>query len=216
MIGELATPLTSLISSKTLVSRSEGLELRLWNLSERLLSVLLLLLMLPVLLVAGLTISFLARQLPLVTHTRMGRFGKPFEMLKLRTMWGARAGEEPPEGTKPFDDPRVCSRFARLCRRYSVDELPQLLHVIAGTMAFVGPRPLTKTELRRYYGQDAEEILIARPGLTGLWQVMGRSRLSYRQRRMLDLFLVRHPMTSLYARILARTIPQVISGRNSW
>lgn len=131
-------------------------------------------------------------------------------------MWGDCLNEEPLEGTKPFADPRVTSRFARLCRRHSIDELPQLVHVISGKMALVGPRPLTRRELDRYYGEDAAEMVCARPGMTGLWQVMGRSRLTYRQRRRLDLFLVRHPSVGLELWVLLRTIPNVITGRNAW
>jgi lipopolysaccharide/colanic/teichoic acid biosynthesis glycosyltransferase len=137
-------------------------------------------------------------------------------MLKFRTMWGRQPDDESWEGAKPYDDPRVSSRFARFCRRYSIDELPQLVHVISGKMAFVGPRPLTRRELEHYYAEDTFEILTVRPGLTGLWQVTGRSRLTYQQRRRLDLFLVRHQLVRLYAGILLRTIPQVITGKNAW
>jgi lipopolysaccharide/colanic/teichoic acid biosynthesis glycosyltransferase len=158
----------------------------------------------------------LCRKWPIVKHARIGQFGEPFGMMKLRTMWGGPAVDESLEGIKPADDPRVTSRFARLCRRYSVDELPQLLHVISGKMSFVGPRPLTQRELDRYYGGSAGEVLRALPGLTGLWQVKGRSRLSYRQRRRLDLFLVRHSTIGLRAVILWRTVPQVLAGRDSW
>jgi lipopolysaccharide/colanic/teichoic acid biosynthesis glycosyltransferase len=83
-------------------------------------------------------------------------------------------------------------------------------------MALVGPRPLTAGELDRHYAEHAAEVLTVRPGLTGLWQVLGRSKLTYAQRRRLDLFLVRHPLVRLQVRILLRTIPQVFSGRNSW
>jgi lipopolysaccharide/colanic/teichoic acid biosynthesis glycosyltransferase len=155
--------------------------------------------------VIGAIIIVLARRPPIVTH-----------MLKLRTMWGEHADKEPGEGIKPFDDPRVSSRFARFCRRYSVDEIPQLVHVVSGRMALVGPRPLTRGELDRHYADHAAEVLTVRPGLTGLWQVLGRSRLTYSQRLRLDLFLVRHPQVRLQAGILLRTIPQVFSGRNSW
>jgi exopolysaccharide production protein ExoY len=189
---------------------------RLWNCGERFAAFALLMLLLPLMVVIGAIIVVLSRRSPLVTHARVGRCGESFHMLKFRTMWGDHPNEEPPEVTKPFDDPRVSSRFARLCRRYSVDEIPQLVHVISGRMAIVGPRPLTRGELQRHYRSDAAEILTARPGLTGLWQVMGRSRLTYTQRRRLDLFLVRHPLIRLHAGILLRTIPQVISGRNSW
>jgi undecaprenyl-phosphate galactose phosphotransferase len=113
-------------------------------------------------------------------------------------------------------DPRVTSRFARLLRCYSIDELPQLIHIARGEMSLVGPRPITAAELDEYYGVHAAEVLTARPGLTGLWQIMGRNRLSYRQRLRLDLFLVRRCCVRLYLRVLWRTIPRVFSGKDAW
>lgn len=211
----MSTLNTSLIRLERRVS-GEPIILRAWNYGERVIALALLLVLLPMMLITGLVILLLCRRWPIVKHTRIGRFGEPFGMVKLRTMWGAASLDEPPEGIKPVDDPRVSSRFARLCRRYSIDELPQLLHVISGKMAFVGPRPLTRHELDRHYGDSAGEILRATPGLTGLWQVKGRSRLSYNQRRRLDIFLVRHLSIRLRADILWRTIPQVITGRDSW
>jgi lipopolysaccharide/colanic/teichoic acid biosynthesis glycosyltransferase len=83
-------------------------------------------------------------------------------------------------------------------------------------MALVGPRPITSVELREHYGEYATEILAARPGLTGLWQIMGRNRLSYRQRLRLDLFLVRHCCARLYLRVFLRSIPRVLSGKDAW
>jgi lipopolysaccharide/colanic/teichoic acid biosynthesis glycosyltransferase len=174
------------------------------------------LILLPLMAAAALITLILCGKWPIVKHTRIGQFGEPFGMLKLRTMWGGPEVDAPFEGIKPADDPRVSSRFARFCRRSSVDELPQLLHVISGKMSFVGPRPLTQRELERYYGSSAAEVLRALPGLTGLWQVKGRSRLSYRQRRRLDLFLVRHSTIRLRAAILWRTVPQVLAGKDSW
>jgi lipopolysaccharide/colanic/teichoic acid biosynthesis glycosyltransferase len=174
-----------------------------------------LILLLPVFTSVALTIAMLSGRRPIVKHKRIGRFAAPFAMLKFRTMWGGDTAELPAH-EKLVHDPRVTSRFARFCRRYSVDELPQLIHVMSGSMAFVGPRPLTQSELDRYYGGDAAEVLSVRPGLTGLWQVMGRSRLTYHQRRRLDLFLVRHRLVRLHARILLWTIPQVIRGKDSW
>ena len=90
------------------------------------------------------------------------------------------------------------------------------MHVVTGRMSFVGPRPLTRTELSVHYGRSARKILSAKPGLTGLWQVMGRSRLSYRQRARLDAFYVEKQSVPLYFGILARTIPQVLAGKDSW
>ena len=103
-----------------------------------------------------------------------------------------------------------------MCRRFSLDELPQLAHVVAGQMSLVGPRPITRVELAKHYGSSADEVMSLLPGMTGLWQVLGRDRLSYARRRRLDLFLVRHFSTRLYFLILLRTIPSVLLGRNAW
>jgi lipopolysaccharide/colanic/teichoic acid biosynthesis glycosyltransferase len=125
-------------------------------------------------------------------------------------------GDSPVPMRKNGCDGRVTSAFARLCRRYSLDELPQLWHIITGEMSFVGPRPLTSQELNLYYGDEAAQVLRVKPGLTGLWQTRGRNRLSYRQRRRFDLFLVSHDTPWLRASILLRTLPCVVSGKDAW
>lgn len=83
-------------------------------------------------------------------------------------------------------------------------------------MSFVDPRPLTPAELATHYREDAAEVLELKPGLTGLWQVIGRNRLTYRQRRRLDLLLVRKFSPCLYFAILVRTPARVCSGRDAW
>ena len=175
----------------------------------------------PLALTVALVIALLSRRSPLVRHRRVGWKGEELRVLKFRTMWtpGApgrfRAIEDLPEMTcfvKLPNDRRITSRFAHWCRRTSLDEIPQLLHVICGTMSFVGPRPITRAELELYYGDAAEEVLSLRPGITGLWQVMGRNRLSYAQRRRLDLCLVRRASPRLFFAILIRTVPRVLSG----
>ncbi len=113
-------------------------------------------------------------------------------------------------------DARVTSRFARFCRRHSLDELPQLLLVLAGRMSLVGPRPVTPAELTEIYGADAREIVRGKPGITGLWQVSGRNLLSAEARRMLDLQSVRDRSLHLYIRVILRTIPEVFWGGNTW
>ena len=174
-----------------------------------------------------LAVRVLSGRSPLIAHRRLGLNGEPFWVLKLRTMWDAQS---PPAGSgwieyhedtdvpvvKGAPDPRVTSRLAGFCRRYSVDELPQLLQVISGRISLVGPRPLTALELEAYYGADCREVLSVRPGLTGLWQVMGRNRLTYAQRRRLDLFYLRNWSLGLYLRILLRTPGRVLSGRDAW
>ncbi|MCL4403005.1 MAG: sugar transferase [Acidobacteria bacterium] len=200
-----------------------------WNACERVMAFLLTLALFPLLAGCAAAIFMLSRRAPLVAHARAGQHGSPLFVWKFRTMWPRapsqstpgwieylppedRAGEEP----KRAADPRVTSRFAHWCRRYSIDELPQLVHVIRGDMSLVGPRPLTFAELSRHYGDAAHEILWARPGITGLWQVSGRGRLSYAERRELDLEFVRRRSLGMYVRILARTIPLVLTGRDAW
>ena len=157
-----------------------------------------LVLLLPVLIIVAIAITALARRSPLIRHTRVGWRGKTLALWKFRTMWGAGEAVYFDPTVKSADDPRVTSRFAAWCRRRSIDELPQLLHVLRGEMSFVGPRPITRLEIDRFYGDCAEEILSVRPGLTGLWQLMGRNRLSYAKRRKLDLMFVRRASAGLY------------------
>jgi lipopolysaccharide/colanic/teichoic acid biosynthesis glycosyltransferase len=130
--------------------------------------------------------------------------------------WVEYIDEAPGPAIKNESDPRVSHPFARFCRKHSIDELPQLLHVLRGEMSLVGPRPLTAAELLRHYASDADEILEVKPGIAGLWQVSGRNRLSYAERRQLDLQFVRNRSLRLYLRILLRAIPEVWSGANSW
>ncbi len=163
---------------------------------------------------------------PLIAHRRVGWRGETLWMLKLRTMWDRKPANSEPRlveriaeeaaDCKDEDDPRVGNAFARFCRRHSIDELPQLWHVIRGEMSLVGPRPLTLAELRKHYGHDAAELLQVKPGLAGLWQVSGRNRLTYAQRKQLDLRYVRQRSLGLYLRILLQTIPEALRGANSW
>jgi exopolysaccharide production protein ExoY len=182
----------------------------------------------PLLVGSALAVTWLSGRTPLIAHRRVGWQGAPLWVLKLRTMWPDREGTPRRSGwieyidddlgpqLKHPGDPRVTSPLARFCRRHSIDELPQLWHVIRGQMSLVGPRPMTEEELRRYYGHAAQEILQVRPGLAGLWQISGRNRLTYAERRDLDLKLVRGRSARLYIQILLRTIPEVLSGSGSW
>jgi lipopolysaccharide/colanic/teichoic acid biosynthesis glycosyltransferase len=198
---------------------------RLAAMAERAAALLLLLAVAPVLLIAAVITAILSRDSPFVAHARVGHGGRPIRVIKLRTMWGAtpRSGRvfieyldsTPVPAVKTPNDPRVSSSFACFCRRYSIDELPQFWHALMGEMALVGPRPITAAELRQHYGASAAEVLSVLPGITGLWQVAGRNGLTYRQRRLLDLFLVRKRSAGLYLFVLATTARAVLSGRNS-
>ncbi len=171
----------------------------------------------------------LSGRTPFIAHKRVGWRGATLWMLKLRTMWGGETPvtrrqtrwveyieDEAGPAKKQARDPRVAGWFARFCRRHSIDELPQLWHVLAGDMALVGPRPVTPAELREHYGSDECTILDVKPGLAGLWQVSGRNRLSYTERRRLDLEFVRGRSLRMYFRILLRTVPEILNGSNSW
>jgi undecaprenyl-phosphate galactose phosphotransferase/exopolysaccharide production protein ExoY len=83
-------------------------------------------------------------------------------------------------------------------------------------MALVGPRPATGSEIRRYYGAIADEILDVKPGIAGLWQISGRNRLGYQERRELDVEYVRSRSIGMYLQILLRTIPEVWRGEDAW
>lgn len=200
-----------------------------WHLlgaGERFVAVLLLLLAGPLLLACAGIIRLLSGRSPFIAHKRVGWRGSALWMIKLRTMWDgtpARHGggwiefidDESGPARKGISDGRVPHGFARFCRRHSLDELPQLWHVVRGEMSLIGPRPITAGEIRDHYGAAAEEILSLKPGIAGLWQTSGRNRLSYEERRRLDLEFVRTRSPRMYARILLRTLPEVWGGGNT-
>jgi lipopolysaccharide/colanic/teichoic acid biosynthesis glycosyltransferase len=108
------------------------------------------------------------------------------------------------------NDPRV-TRFGRLLRKTSLDELPQFLNVIKGEMSWVGPRDILDSELAMY-GEFAAKFVTVKPGITGLWQVSGRSRLGYSERVQLDMFYIDNLSFPLDLKILFKTIPVVLLG----
>lgn len=191
---------------------------------ERVVAAISLICLSPFLAILAVTIRAASGASPLVAHRRVGLYGTTLWVYKFRTMWpSARqsgtliekiADDEPKPKLGP--DPRVTSRFALFCRRHSIDELPQLALVVAGRMSIVGPRPITRFELNEYYASDAPEVLSVKPGLTGLWQIRGRSRLTYQRRKRFDLFLVRRFSVGLYCRIAVLTIPDLVFGKSAW
>ena len=195
---------------------------------ERISALLLLLASCPLLITSALLICFLSGRSPWVAHLRIGRRHRPFWMLKLRSMWEAgvtaprSAGwieyveADAAEDGKGPSDPRVKSKFAAFCRRHSIDELPQFWHVVSGEMSLVGPRPLTRLELERHYASSATELLSVKPGLTGLWQVSGRSAIQFPERAEMDLKLVRELTPKMYLTILLRTFSALVRGQGAW
>jgi len=186
-----------------------------------------LLLLSPLLLVAGVLVRVTTPGKALFRQTRVGRHGRPFVLYKFRTMYADSADDihreyvrkllvedHPPVGGqrglyKLEADPRV-TPVGRLLRRTSIDELPQLFNVIRGDMSLVGPRPALpwETEL---FGPAHHQRCIVLPGMTGLWQVSGRNSLTMRQGLVLDIEYVERQTFALDLAILLKTVPAVFT-----
>ena len=169
-----------------------------------------LLLLSPVLLAAAVWIKLGSRGPILYRQRRVGLHGAEFEMLKLRTMV---PGSDPVGiGTAVYrDDPRVTGA-GRFLRRTSLDEIPNLVNVLRGEMAIVGPRPTIPAQVAGYTQRQRRrhEVL---PGITGWAQVRGRAGIPWEDRIELDLWYVEHRSAALDARILARTVWLVLTGQ---
>jgi exopolysaccharide biosynthesis polyprenyl glycosylphosphotransferase len=162
-----------------------------------------------------------------VSQRRIGRDGRPFPLLKFRTMVdGAErlradlmashvgGGGADPRLFKVPNDPRL-TRVGRHLRRLSLDELPQLIHVLRGEMSVVGPRPPLPEEVEGYEEWHRQRLMVT-PGLTGLWQVNGRSHLSFDEMVRLDLYYAEHWSPWLDIKIVLRTIPAVLTGNGAY
>jgi lipopolysaccharide/colanic/teichoic acid biosynthesis glycosyltransferase len=164
----------------------------------------------PLLLVAAIAIKLDSRGPVLYRQRRAGLRGEPFEVCKLRTM---RQGADPVGVGTPVleNDPRV-TRVGRFLRRLSLDELPNLVNVLRGEMAIVGPRPTIPAQVDDYTPRQRRrhEVL---PGITGWAQVQGRAGIPWEERIELDLYYVERRSTALDARILARTVWLVLTGQ---
>ena len=176
----------------------------------------------PILLVSAIAIKCTSPGPVLFKQERVGRHGRTFEVLKLRTMVQdaeARLSEvmEQNESDGPLfklkDDPRI-TRVGRILRKLSIDELPQLWNVVRGDMSLVGPRPALPREVDDW-NEELHERLRVRPGITGMWQVSGRSDSGFSEYQRLDLFYVDNWSIVIDMGILLRTIPAVISGRGA-
>jgi lipopolysaccharide/colanic/teichoic acid biosynthesis glycosyltransferase len=177
---------------------------------DLLLASLLLALASPFLALAALLVRLESRGPAFYRQRRVGQSGEPFELLKLRTMVpGAEAmgaGIYVVEG-----DPRI-TRIGRLLRRFSFDELPNLVNVLRGEMAVVGPRPTVQEQVDRYTERQRRRLDV-RPGITGWAQVNGRTSLPWPERIELDVWYVEHRSLRLDLRILAKTARMLATGR---
>lgn len=181
-----------------------------------------LLLTLPILVVAMVAIRIESKGPVIFRQVRTGVNGQHFEILKLRTMYeGADAMKaelmEQNESDGPLfkmrDDPRV-TRVGRVLRKFSIDELPQFWNVVRGEMSVVGPRPALPSEVAQWE-DDVHERLRVLPGITGIWQVSGRSETTYADYKRLDHFYVDNWSLAHDVRIVARTLGVVFSRRGA-
>lgn len=177
----------------------------------------------PVFAVIAVAIKATSRGPVLFRQTRVARKGEEFSMLKFRSMVdGAEdmlddlTDHNQHDGVlfKIREDPRI-TRVGHFLRKFSLDELPQFWNVVRGDMALVGPRPPLPTEVQRYQSATRRRLMV-KPGITGLWQVSGRSDLSWEETVRLDLYYVENWSPLLDAIILAKTVKAVLAGRGAY
>ncbi len=200
-------------------------------------SLLVLILLSPLFLILAVLIKIDSSGPVFYKHKRIGRGGKLFYLYKFRTMkiefcTGTEYGGEKadkvlqkiltdPKLKKEFkeeyklkDDPRV-TKLGKILRKTSLDELPQFINVLKGEMSLVGPRPIVKEELEKY-GEYKEYLLVLKPGVTGLWQISGRTNLSYSERVNLDIHYVQNWSLWLDFKIILKTIPAVLKKKGAY
>ena len=146
---------------------------------------------------------------PIYRQRRIGKDGEPFDVLKLRTM--VAGAESMGSGLAVNEgDPRI-TRVGALLRRFSIDELPNLVNVLRGDMAIVGPRPTVPVQVEQYTPRQRGRLAV-KPGITGWAQVNGRTTLPWDERIELDLWYIEHRSLRLDLRILLRTAAIVVGG----
>lgn len=190
---------------------------------DRSVALLLLVLLLPLLVAISVVVRATSRGPVLFKQVRVGRDGGLFRVWKFRSMYADAEQRRTALETlnehdgvlfKMRNDPRI-TPVGQFLRRYSLDELPQLVNVLRGQMSLVGPRPPLPSEVERYQG-FARRRLLVKPGLTGLWQVSGRSNLSWEDTVRLDLHYVENWSLGLDLLVLAKTLKAVVRGSGAY
>lgn len=194
-------------------------------------SSLLIILLFPVMLGVAIAVALTSKGPIFFTQERLGRFGVPFRIIKFRSMYSRqhknnvqainethREMHQRNEPAYPLNkdvpDPRI-TPVGRIIRKLSLDELPQLFNVLRGEMSLVGPRPIVEAEVE-LYGQEFAYYDLFKPGITGLWQVSGRSDIGYERRIVFDREYATNWSCGLDFEILTRTIPAVITMRGAY
>jgi len=210
-----------LLSTRTL--SIQGWNLVLKRAADLLMTSVLGLLALPLILLIALAIRLDSQGPIIYQQKRIGKNGKPFTCHKFRSMVTDADALRPViadqnEATGPLfkmrNDPRQ-TRVGRFLRRYSLDELPQLYNILCGEMSLIGPRPNLPFEVDQYQEWHKKRLSVS-PGLTGLWQVSGRSDLTFDEMVLLDIYYVENWSLALDLHILLRSIPAVVRGRGAY
>jgi len=191
-------------------------------------SLLCLILGFPLFLIIGLFVLLTSPGSIIYSHERVGRGGKPFRCYKFRTMYfdsdqrlkeilknDLKSKNEWEISFKLKKDPRITS-IGSFLRKTSLDEIPQFWNVFRGDLSVVGPRPVIKEEIKKYYGIKAYKILSLRPGLTGPWQVSGRNDCSYEERVGLDEHYLDHHSFLGDLKLIAKTVPAMLFSKGAY
>ncbi len=163
----------------------------------------------PLLVLALLAVRLESAGHPIYRQRRVGRDGRPFDVIKLRTM--VDGAEHLGAGLAVNENDARITRVGALLRRTSLDELPNLLNVLRGEMSLIGPRPTLPVQVEQYTPRERGRLAI-KPGITGWAQVNGRTALPWSERIELDLFYIEHRSLALDLRILRRTVAMVLGG----
>jgi lipopolysaccharide/colanic/teichoic acid biosynthesis glycosyltransferase len=174
-----------------------------------LVSAFVLLLSSPLLVLAMLAVRLESAGHPIYRQRRVGRDGRPFDVIKLRTM--VDGAEHLGTGLAVNENDARITRVGALLRRTSLDELPNLLNVLRGEMSLIGPRPTLPVQVEQYTPRQRGRLAV-KPGITGWAQVNGRTALPWSERIELDLFYIEHRSLALDLRILRRTVAMVLGG----
>ena len=182
-----------------------------------------LILLSPIFLIVAIAIKLDSKGPIIFGHTRKGLGGKDIKVYKFRTMYENSkeifdnfTEEQKQEFYKNFkldNDPRI-TKIGNFLRRSSIDELPQLINILNGSMSIVGPRPIVEKEIA-LYGEYAPKLFSVVPGLTGYWQANGRSDTTYQERIKMDMYYIDNRSLGLYLKIIFKTFSSVIKGEGA-
>lgn len=215
---QMGDSLSTILNNNENIKENKNLYLIIKRFVDIVLSAISMILLSPLFLIISIIIKIDSEGPIFFKHKRIGKYGKPIYIYKFRTMCKdaeSKIKEFTPEQRKEFeenfklnDDPRI-TKMGRILRKTSLDELPQLLNIFEGELSFVGPRPVTEKEYG-YYQKNKSKFTSVTPGLTGYWQVNGRSNTSYIDRMNMELYYIDNRSLILDTKIFLKTFAVVL------